>query len=555
MVALLFFSFLPGFHPASANQVQSVNPIFTEQNIVLMPQAVNRWLNHQDHNFQITIKRTGDNFYLLQYGDTYNPSKYEAVFVSIGNAILLDIAPIIPDTLGDGDYRKQILPMHSFYKVKIENNSLELSELNYEWFVSALSKNRLLFPHTWVSDGLLITASSGELYRFIGEHLNDSSFFNEAILFERISTGKMDNKQIPLQLHRRKMLPDFNQPCLPEFPHKDGWLGGDADISVPLNDSQSLFLFADSFVGGKNETRRSFMVSGTAAIFTCSPGGRKDINYYWRNMYTPNAGPIFKSLTPRYSLWVTNAFMYENNLYVLLQKTGAKTNPDPDDFFNFNPVGFVIARVINPLANTPDEWEIEYIPISFFNFSSSMAGLHITLVKDDKYAYFFTEKESAARVFRVGLNFIDSPENHYEYYSLAHTWKPGVNPRDMEIVLPAPIGSTINFHDDLKKWVMVCGPGFMNNKIGIRTAKSLTGPWSEQTVVYECPEITPGTVSYHPLNHCYMARECVWNYDKINRTMIITYDINNKDFSVVLSNPKIYTPKVISIPLTKYNIR
>ena len=38
----------------------------------------------------------------------------------------------------------------------------------------------------------------------------------------------------------------------------------------------------------------------------------------------------------------------------------------------------------------------------------------------------------------------------------------------------------------------------------------------------------------------------------ISEMMLITYDINNSNFSEITSNPKIYTPKVITVQL-KWN--
>ena len=98
---------------------------------------------------------------------------------------------------------------------------------------------------------------------------------------------------------------------------------------------------------------------------------------------------------------------------------------------------------------------------------------------------------------------------------------------------------------------MVCDIKFQGNKIKIRTSSSLTGPWSEAKIVYECPEVTPGTAAYNKLNFCYLSRECIRNYDNKTHTMIITYDVNNFDFSEIKSNPRIYTPKIIAVSLKK----
>lgn len=552
---IILFSLVVNFTTAQSQQILSLHPLFTEQTAVLMRGIASEWRSG-DHNFLISIKQLGDNFYQVSFDSATNGACYEAVFVAVANRTFLDLSPKLPDTLGNKDYRSQVLCAHSLYDVKLVNDTLQFSALSYRFFYDQLAINNSLLSYTVSSDGFLLVASTEELSQFILEHVKEPGFFGDTILLIRTSKPGSDDKKSAAPFFANPVDRNFYQPCAPEFPQKDGWLGGDTDVSVPINDTQSLYLFGDTDVGGKGDNRKAKdikMVSSSVAIATCSPGGKKQINYYWRNMYSNHPEPVFRSLTNRYNLWVTNAFLNNNSLYVLLEKTGAKAGVSPDDFFPFSFVGLTLAKVVNPMATTPDKWNIEFIPLSLFAFP--MNKLHITLTKRGRYLYFFAEYDSKVRLLRLDLSFIDSPQNHFEYYSLAHKWKWGVKVNDMEIVLSAQVGSTITYHEELKKWVMVCGPAFMNNKIGLRTATSLTGPWSEQTVVYECPEVTPGTPTYRPSHFCYFGRECFQNYDKKNRTMVITYDINSSDFFEINANPQIYTPKVITVPLRKYGFR
>ena len=106
--------------------VLSLNPLFTEQEAFLFPQAESSWA--LDENDTVVIKKTGDNFYLLKYGKANNPSQYEAVFIHVGNTTFLDLVPKIPDTIGSNEYRMQMQFLHSFLKIKIENDTLWATE-------------------------------------------------------------------------------------------------------------------------------------------------------------------------------------------------------------------------------------------------------------------------------------------------------------------------------------------------------------------------------------------------------------------------------------------
>ncbi len=536
--------------------VLSLNPLFTEQDAFLIPQAENRWAVDEDDT--VIIKKTGDNFYLLKYGKANNPSQYEAVFISVDNVIFLDLVPKIPDTIGSKDYRKQIQPLHSFLKIKIEKDTLWVAELNYAWFYDQFTKNKNLLAHSWREGGLLIMASTNELRKFIVAHVNDPAFFNQSFSLARDRTATNKPSRFPFINPTNDTPVNFKQNCLPAFPLKDGWLGGDGDVSLAVNETQGLFLFSDSDVGHSGDTSRQAkdhkLISNTVGVTSCMTKGNYNIKYYWKDMYSADPKPVFESFTTRYRYWINDAFMHKGSMYVLMPKIGVKTGPEPgDDIFNFSISGFSLAKVTDPMSNTPDKWSPELIPFTFLN--PYRYELH-SLVKDGNYLYLFTDKGSSQTILlRLPLNFIDSPKGHIEYYSTTHSWKTGIDTTDMTVILPERPGNTICYHNDIKKWVMVCGPGFLDNKIRLRIANYLTGPWSESVTVYECPETKSGTPEYSKNNFCYLGRELIQHYDKTTRTMYITYDTNNSNLSEIKSNPKIYTPKIITVSLTKFGIR
>jgi len=524
--------------------VLSLNPLFTEQEAFLFPQAESRWA--LDENDTVVIKKTGDNFYLLKYGKANNPSQYEAVFIQMGNTTLLDLVPKIPDTIGSNEYRMQMQFLHSFLKIKIENDTFWVAELNYQWFYNQLKKNKNILAHAPTESGFLITATSNELRNFIDAHLNDSAFFDQPFSLVRVHTTSNKLSISSFKNLTNDSLVNSTQKCLPSFLLKDGWLGGDGDVSLPVNERQSLFIFSDTYVGDKYDTSSNnkdhMMVSNTVGVANCMPDGKYNIQYYWKGMYTIHPKPIFESLTNRYRYWINDAFIHKGCLYVLMPKIGAKTAPTPGDaIFNFSIIGFTMAKVTDPMSNTPDKWAPELLPFTFLD--PSHFDLH-SLVKDGNYLYLFVDKDITQTVLlRISLDFIDSPKGHVEYYSATHSWKTGIDTSDLMVILPERPGNTINYHNDIKKWVMVCGPAF-DNKIRLRTASGLTGPWSESMTVYECPESTPGMPEYNKTKLCYLGRELIQHYDKTTRTMYLTYD---------RSNP--YTPKIITVSLTKYGIR
>ncbi len=65
--------------------------------------------------------------------------------------------------------------------------------------------------------------------------------------------------------------------CLPSFPDRDGWYGGDGAYSILLDDGRTLWLFGDTFVsdreGRQNRVDMDLVLGTTLAISTCSKEG------------------------------------------------------------------------------------------------------------------------------------------------------------------------------------------------------------------------------------------------------------------------------------------
>ena len=60
--------------------------------------------------------------------------------------------------------------------------------------------------------------------------------------------------------------PTFQSQCLPVFPDKNGWYGGDGAYSIKLDQERTLWLFGDTFVDRKEGRKDRFdmdFIAGT----------------------------------------------------------------------------------------------------------------------------------------------------------------------------------------------------------------------------------------------------------------------------------------------------
>lgn len=540
-----------GVLSTKAQNVFSLNPLFNEQDAILIPEIEGYW-SMPDFDWTMSLKKTGDNFYHF-INDINNPTyNYEAVFVKIKDELLLNLSGIMPEDIGDTDFRESFIPYYSIYKTNISNDSIYISSLNYSWFYNYAIKKKLPLKYEWISQGMLLTNSTEELQKFFTDQINKDEFFNNYSVIIVDNENFVTERDTILKSSLINTKVTSSKKCTPNFPLKNGWLGGDGDVSVQINDSTSIFFFSDSYVGNKNQYSRQEqgmrMVSNTISVQTCFPNGETDVSYYWNKMHTNNPKPFFQSYTNRYKFWIADAFIAENNLYVLLSKVGPKLGAAPNDIFNFSGLGYTLAKISNPHM-IPDKWKIELLPFTDFKSFSMELNCHVIL---DNYIYFFlNQNDTSQYLVRKHKNNIEKIEVPFEYFSLNKDWKQGIKPNDMFEISKGFRSNSVNFHSEINQWVMISDIRFIDNKIKMRVAKKLFGPWSDEIVIYEIPEMTQGNSLYSKSNYCYLAREHIQYYNSNNHMMLLTYDINNTNYSEIVSNPKIYTPKVIKIQLKK----
>jgi hypothetical protein len=309
-------------------------------------------------------------------------------------------------------------------------------------------------------------------------------------------------------------------------------------------------MFSDSYIGSGNATSRKepglSMIANSLAIETCAPDGKAHVRYYWNYMNTKTPQPLFRTFTPRYKFWVNGAFKTNSCLYVVLQKIGPKRAPDPKDLFSFSELGYTLAKINDP-ENDPFSWNIKLMPLPAF--SSPLSNITSAVQTGDHVYFFLNRNDKAQHLVRKKIDFLDDPEKPFEYFALNKSWKTGFELNDMDTVIHGFRSTTVTYHPELRKWLMVCDIEFMQTQIKVRTATELTGPWSEEKTIYEIPELDPASTSYTKGNFCYSPRECPPYYNRENEEVLFTYDINNSDPANIMSKPEIYTPKTITVSL------
>ena len=545
------------FHQAHAQDVFSFHPLFSEREALLLPEVEGSWEINDFSPDTIFFRRTGDNFYTVLLNSKGSSSRYEGVFTRVGDQVLLDLLPIVAEGTGGPDYRRHLLQVHSCIRVRLDKDTLHLGLLNYRWFYDNVIAKNTTVGYLLSDSRLILTLPTAELRTFLAEHADEPGLLEDDLIFRRtITQQQSDNETDQSPAKGLQQTKDATDPtpsqggCMPSFPYKNGWLGGDGGLSVPLGPSKTLWLFGDTFVGKKDQTTRSgsSMVT-TIGVSACQPDKTVDMQYYWRNMYTDHPDGFFQSHTDRYKYWQTDGFMYNNNLYVVMSKIGPKPGASPDDVFNFSYVGMTLAKVTNPNGAAPDKWEIELIPWSDAIDANSYDG-GVTI--DGKYVYIFMLKSLWKNyLVRLPLDYLESPKGRMEYYSQDQTWKPGSDSADAKTLFDDQLIGSVLYQPELKRWLMAYGPHFGGRSIYFRTASEITGPWSDRKTLYECPELTKGSPLYEDDNYCYCSRVHAQFFSEDSSKLLVTYCCNSKKLSKLIANMTINVPQVLVVPVPR----
>ena len=346
----------------------------------------------------------------------------------------------------------------------------------------------------------------------------------------------------------------YAKACTPQFNLEQknplGWQGADAAYSIPLPDGRDIWIFGDTLYGKKRIVNGNApqMVHNSLGISTCDAQGNFHLKYVIRRGPQNQAESFFSPRNPNHWYWALDGFVANGDLWVTLLciEHGKQHRPAAMDFAT---CGSDLARV-RYLDGNPQRWGVKDYPLVPDGVKAYPSA---TTVVEEKYAYLFALYESGKRpllVTRIPLARLDDPKKNLEYLAADGQWKPGFDPAHAKAVMKT--GSpelSIRYHPDLKKWlaVMVAPHGF-SDKIILRSASTLIGPWSKPHVIYHIPEMIPGPKRDKD-TFCYAGKE--HSEFETHGDLVFTYVCNTMDVSKLATKYSIYYPQVVRMPMPK----
>ncbi|MGC2638671.1 MAG: hypothetical protein WA294_15925 [Acidobacteriaceae bacterium] len=345
------------------------------------------------------------------------------------------------------------------------------------------------------------------------------------------------------------------------FPYQQGWLGADGAYSIRLAANQSLWIFADTFVGPSTATSRTQangFIHNSIALSTCS-SGNCSFQYYWPGMGTSNQSAVFAAPGTDW-FWPLDGFTCNGTLYLALMQMHAQGS----GAFGFAYSGSQLASISNYTA-PPSQWKITYQHLN--SGGGAVPGISIVANQGPSgnpdpsnpqganYAYFFTGAGatpylSLLRLPLADLNNLARPGNSdWQYLNTSGSWETWPDtattlPADnAPVINPGATEMTVRWHSSTNQWIAVY-PSGLKDYAYHSLSSSLTSGWGSQATLYTYPEMQPGNPNYTPNVFCYAAKEHV-EFEAAEQ-LFFTYACNSTVESDVTNNMNLYHPVVVT---------
>jgi hypothetical protein len=328
--------------------------------------------------------------------------------------------------------------------------------------------------------------------------------------------------------------------CVPEFPLKDGWLGGDGISSVALGDGRILWLFGDTFVGSQTDRDRTHakMIANSAGLSECRENGWS-IEYSWRQDTEPRA--IFASARGEEKYWPMSGVLRDNGeVLIFLARVRTVKKGDP---FGFRLEGADIA-VLRPENSPPQNWPMQIVPIYagtewIIGSSAIRRGDTILLLAAKQTP---TKEGSVMALFKLAAAGDAFKLQALNEHGTWHTF-PGIRPRELFADGSSEAGLAM---DAEQKWLLVHSQGgFAAPQIMLRYATDLEGPWSAASPIARYAEMTIGDPLFRSGVFCYAAKAHP-EFSNGN-SLFVTYACNSADERILEQDLTIYRPRIIRV--------
>jgi hypothetical protein len=162
--------------------IPSINPFYNDKDLVFAPELVGEWQakNESDQPAQWQFERLEDKAYKLTVTqEKTKKGEFTAHLFKLGKEQFLDLVPskCEYDSTQADLINCAMFPGHLLFRVRQIGPELRMAPFDYDWLKKYLDQNPKALAHHDESDGIVLTARTVELQRFVLAHLAEGQLF------------------------------------------------------------------------------------------------------------------------------------------------------------------------------------------------------------------------------------------------------------------------------------------------------------------------------------------------------------------------------------------
>lgn len=171
--------------------VYSFYPLYTEKDLFANEILTGKWTADDgvQWNFEHAYfgKKVPENIdstsYILQIIDKDSlKSEFSVHIIKLGGYYFLDF--YLEDFLDSQELDLadfHIIPVHTFAKLTVKNNHLQINWFDQNWLEDLIKENKIRIHHEKNDDFILLTAKPGELQKFVTKYVNSEDAFKDGM--------------------------------------------------------------------------------------------------------------------------------------------------------------------------------------------------------------------------------------------------------------------------------------------------------------------------------------------------------------------------------------
>jgi hypothetical protein len=153
-----------------AGCVPSVNPVYRNEDLVYDPALLGVWSQPNSTETWEVTHRDGKSYRIVHTDAERRQGRFVGHLVDVEGTRLLDLAPDDTDRANSGIHQFHEVPIHTIYRVRRTQPTLELAAIDYKWLEKYLEDNPQSIPHARFDSRLLLTGSTGAVQAFVLAH-------------------------------------------------------------------------------------------------------------------------------------------------------------------------------------------------------------------------------------------------------------------------------------------------------------------------------------------------------------------------------------------------